>query len=86
VSGLVLSFWFWLTPIVYPARAVPEWIAAILQWNPMWPLVSFAQVLFLEGRIAPWNALVYPLVLAVLLVLLGLHAYRSLSGEIVDEL
>ncbi|HVE49810.1 MAG TPA: ABC transporter permease [Casimicrobiaceae bacterium] len=86
IAGLVLSFWFWLTPIVYPARAVPEWLGSILQWNPMWPLVRFTQVLFLEGIVADWNLLVYPSLVALALVGFGLHAYRKLGPEIADEL
>lgn len=86
IAGLLLNFWFWLTPIVYPARAVPDWFSSILQWNPMWPLVSFAQTLFLDGKIPDWGSLAYPAVLAVVVVALGLHAFRALSGEIVDEL
>ena len=86
VAGLLLNFWFWLNPIVYPARAVPDWLASTLQWNPMWPLVSFAQTLFLDGKIPDWGPLAYPAGVALVLVALGLHAFRALSGEIVDEL
>src|SRR4051812_13681397 len=51
VTGLALNFLFWLTPIVYPVRTLPEGLAAVLAWNPMWPLVSFAQSIFLDARI-----------------------------------
>ena len=86
VAGLLLNFWFWLTPIVYPARSVPEWLGAVLQWNPMWSVVNFAQALFLNGTIPDWTLLAYPSVVALVLVALGFHAFRALSGEIVDEL
>ena len=86
VTGLLLNVWFWLTPIVYPARSVPDWLGAILQWNPMWPLVNFTQTLFLDGTIPEWTLLAYPAVVAIVLVALGIHAFRALSGEIVDEL
>ena len=86
VATLVLNFWFWLTPIVYPARSVPDWLGAMLQWNPMWPLVSFAQSLFLHGKIPDWNLLIYPALIALGSVMLGMRAFRALSSEIVDEL
>lgn len=86
VLGLVLNFWFWLTPIVYPARSVPEWLATALQWNPMWPVVRFAQSIFLDGSVPDWAQLAYPAVLAAALLLYGLFSFRRLAAEIVDEL
>jgi len=33
--GIVLQFWFWLTPIVYPATILPESVRALMRLNPM---------------------------------------------------
>ncbi|MBA3775417.1 MAG: ABC transporter permease [Betaproteobacteria bacterium] len=85
-AGLVLNFWFWLTPIVYPSRALPQTLATVLEWNPMWPLVSFMQAVFLGERIPAWSTLTYSAAVALGLLALGLFAFRRLSGEIVDEL
>lgn len=84
--GIALNFWFWLTPIVYPARTLPDWMSSILAWNPMWPLVHFAQSVFLDQQRPGWGPLIYPATIAMALLLLGLYAFRSLSGDIVDEL
>lgn len=84
--GLVLNFWFWLTPIVYPARALPSWLAGILEWNPMWPLVRFAQSVFLDHQVEAWSSLLYPTLLACVMVIVALRAFRALSADIVDEL
>ena len=84
--GLVLNFWFWLTPIVYPARALPSWLAGILEWNPMWPLVRFAQSIFLDHQVEAWSSLLYPTLLACVMVIVALRAFRALSADIVDEL
>ncbi len=84
--ALVLNFWFWLTPIVYPMRALPDGLAAFLEWNPMWPLVRFAQSIFVDHGVLPWTTLAYPAVLAAVLLSLGLYAFRALSADIVDEL
>ena len=84
--SMLMQFWFWLTPIIYPARALPPAFAEVLTWNPMWPIVRFAQSIFLDGRVPPWSMLVYPALVAAVLLLLALVAFRRLSGEIVDEL
>lgn len=85
-TTMLLQFWFWLTPIVYPGRALPGILASVLAWNPMWPIVNFTQTIFLEDRVPDWSMLIYPTVVASILVGLGLFAFRKLSGEIVDEL
>lgn len=84
--SMLLQFWFWLTPIVYPSRSLPGFFADVLAWNPMWPIVNFAQTIFLEDRVPDWSMLVYPATIATVLLMLGLFAFRKLSGEIVDEL
>lgn len=83
---MLLQFWFWLTPIVYPGRALPEGLAEVLACNPMAPVVRFAQSIFLDARVPPWSTLAYPAIVAAFLLLLSLVAFRRLSGEIVDEL
>ena len=85
-TSMVLQFWFWLTPIVYPGKSLAPAFSEILEWNPMWPIVNFAQTIFLENRVPPWSTLAYPSILALALLVLGLHAFRKLSAEIVDEL
>jgi lipopolysaccharide transport system permease protein len=84
--GMLMQFWFWLTPIVYPGRALPGFAADLLAWNPMWPIVHFAQAIFLDGRVPAWSMLAYPAIVAVILLLLAMLAFRRLAGEIVDEL
>ena len=85
-TALVLQFWFWLTPIVYPARALPGFLTTILEWNPMWPIAQFAHAIFLDARVPNWSMLAYPALVAAVCVVLGWIAFRKLSGEIVDEL
>ena len=84
--SMLLQFWFWLTPIVYAGRVLPASFAQIVAWNPMAPVVAFAQTIFLEDRVPAWSTLAYPAIVAAAFLLLGLFAFRRLSGEIVDEL
>ena len=85
-TSMLLQFWFWLTPIVYAGRTLPAPFAHIMTWNPMSAIVAFAQTVFLEDRVPAWGMLLYPMIVALFFLLLGLFAFRSLSGEIVDEL
>lgn len=85
--GVVLQFWFWLTPIVYPAAILPE--AArdfLLGWNPMAPLIAAYQGIFVLGQWPKWETLLMPTIIALLLCVFGLRLFRKRSGEMVDEL
>lgn len=84
--GIFLQFWFWLTPIVYPANILPEPIKPLMSLNPMARLSSAYQTILVNGQWPDWAALWPVAVLAALLCLLGLHLFRQHAGEMVDEL
>jgi lipopolysaccharide transport system permease protein len=84
--AIILQFWFWLTPIVYPARALPERVQSILQWNPMWQVVHAVQDIFLEHRFPEWSMLVYPTALSLVFLIFAHRVFVHLSDELVDEL
>lgn len=84
--GIIMQFWFWLTPIVYPPSILPDAIRPLVELNPITPLiVAFQQVLVFKMW-PDWPALVYPTVIGVVLCLLGLRLFRQRAGEMVDEL
>ncbi|MCA1248316.1 ABC transporter permease [Massilia sp. MS-15] len=83
---IAMQFWFWLTPIVYPASILPEAARPILLYNPMAAVVQAHQAILVEGRLPDWNALIPAGLLALLLCILGLRLFRKRSGEMVDEL
>jgi lipopolysaccharide transport system permease protein len=83
---IALQFWFWLTPIVYPASILPASVRGLLDYNPMARLVQAYQAVLVRGVAPDWAALLPVLVLAVLLCVLGLRLFRKRSGEMVDEL
>lgn len=84
--NVIMQFWFWATPIIYAPTVIPESIRVVLEWNPMWPLIHAYQGIFLDKAVPDWSSLIYPTVLAVVLIFLGMYAFLRLQGEIVDEL
>ena len=84
--GVFLQFWFWLTPIVYPASILPAQAQDLLVLNPMAALVTGFQVSLMNGDWPQWGSLVYPGVLALVLCVVGMQLFRKHSGDMVDEL
>ncbi len=83
---IILQFWFWFTPIVYPLSILPKSIQPLIVLNPMAPLMTAYQGIFVYGRWPDWASLWPTALLAVLLCLLGMRLFRKRSGEMVDEL
>jgi len=84
--GIVLQFWFWLTPIVYPASILPDGIRPLIEANPMAALIAAYQGIFVYGLWPDWLSLGPVTVLAMMFCLLGMRLFRKRSGEMVDEL
>lgn len=86
LTGVVLQFWFWLTPIVYTLQTLPAEIQALARWNPMVPLIDAYQGIFLQ-RVAPDPLSLAPIaVLTVLCLAVGAGLFLGRVAELVDEL
>jgi lipopolysaccharide transport system permease protein len=85
-SAIFMTFWFWLTPIVYPAALIQEKMPWLIDWNPMTPLMIGFQSILLNHQAPDFRSLIVPIVCTAILCLIALHLYRKRVGEIVDEL
>lgn len=83
---ILMQFWFWLTPIVYPLSALPESIRRWLAVNPVTPMVTSLHRVFVDGVQPAWSSLALPAVVAILLCIAGIAAFRSQADNLVDEL
>lgn len=84
--GVFVTFWFWLTPIVYPPTILPQWVQPWMQLNPLAPFMAAVQGVLVRGEWPDWMSLFPLLILSVLLCLVGLRLFRRRAGEMVDEL
>jgi len=84
--GVVLQFWFWFTPIVYPLNILPVWLQSLMKLNPMATLIGSYQGVMVHGQMPDWFAILPVLLLSLFICLLGLHLFKKHSGELVDEL
>ncbi|MGQ9427457.1 ABC transporter permease [Gilvimarinus sp. F26214L] len=86
LTHIVLQFWFWLTPIVYPIAILPDSVRALVSLNPMTPVVTAYQQIFVYQAWPEWNTLGFPLALGLGLTLLAFWVYRRTASYLVDEL
>lgn len=86
VVTIVLNFWFWMTPIVYPGDMLDGWAARVVDLNPVTPIAVFYQDLLLYKQMPNFTSLIYPLVLALGLLCMSTFLFRRAGPELVDVL
>ncbi|MBA3504640.1 MAG: ABC transporter permease [Betaproteobacteria bacterium] len=86
VIGVLMPFWFWLTPIVYPISILPEYVREWLYLNPMVAVIEGYQRIFVQGAQPAWTSLAPALILGITTFALAVLVFRKHSDELVDEL
>lgn len=86
ILGIVLQFWFWLTPIVWTLQVIPEGIRPWIALNPLTGLMAGLQEIFVSRTAPDWSALAPALVAAGALLLMAAATFRNFSRELADEL
>lgn len=84
--GVVLQFWFWMTPIIYPLNILPPSAQDLMAFNPMAVLIGAYQRVLVHGLWPQWSTLWPVLLLGMLLCLLALRLFRKRYAELMDEL
>ena len=86
VLGMILTGWFYLTPVVYPLATVPEKWRHLLELNPLTGLVQLYRAAFLGGELPAASTLAPLLVAAPVALAVGLWIFRSSKARFADEL
>ena len=84
--GMVLTGWFYFTPIVYPLEMVPESVRSLVALNPLTALVELSREAFLGGGLESVAGLRNLVILAVVLNLFGFWLFRRLKPTFADEI
>ena len=83
LTVLLITFLFFLTPIVYSASMIPSKYQALIYLNPVAPLILSWQQLFLYGHLN-WSFLAVNYVYALLSLGLGSQVYEKLSWKFAE--
>lgn len=83
---VVMQFLFWLTPIVYMVKIIPEQYRGWLVLNPLIPIVTGYQDVLLYNHAPNWAGLGEVSIIATVLLAFALLLFRKASLEMVDQL
>lgn len=84
VLGMVFTGWFYLTPIVYPAAAVPARFRGWIELNPLTALVELYRQAFLGGGVALVPGTGVLVLASAVLLSAGLWLFRRLKKAFAD--
>lgn len=84
--GVLLQFWFYLTPIFYEVGSIPDRYWMIYGLNPMVHLVTCYRQILLWGTQPDWWALIIISGLTVALLPVGFRLFKRQSLRFVEEI
>lgn len=86
VTSVALQLWFWITPVIYTLSMVPAAERAILESNPMTPVVVAYQSAILHHQWVDYEQLFWPLAIGLCACLLSAMLYSRAADEISDAI
>jgi len=84
--GVIMQFWFWLTPIVYMISIVPEKFHSLFLLNPMTGIIMGYQNVVLYEKAPELGLLIYPALVAFVALVLSAVMYKRAAEEMADVL
>ncbi|NMC63905.1 MAG: ABC transporter permease [SAR324 cluster bacterium] len=84
--GNILTFVFFLCPIIYPPEAVPAKLKFTLVLNPLAAMTTFYHDLILEGKLPPLNTVVYVCAWIGMLLIIGHLIYERYKESFAEAL
>lgn len=85
ITGVFLTMWFFLTPVLYPPDIIPESVRTVFALNPMTPLITAYRDVFFNG-VWPDMEMLGVLTLGYFLLFLGsLVAFERWQRGVAEE-
>jgi lipopolysaccharide transport system permease protein len=85
--GVILNIWFYMTPIIYPASAIPAEFRGWVFWlNPIATISEVYRDIILVGEIKHWSEWGVASGISLIIYLLGMKVYKHLRPAFADVL
>lgn len=81
--SVVITAWTYATPIFYPVSILPDWMATIMNFNPMYHFINYFREIALWGQTPGLQEGFICLALGVCVFLLGLLVFKKLEKNFI---
>lgn len=83
--SVIMTLWFYLTPIVYPISMLPHRYAQIMKLNPVTDIVLPFQSIFYYGQSPHWKLFMYGCFFSFAVLVFGYKVFHVLSRRFAEE-
>ena len=84
--GVMLLMGFYVTPVFYDIKSIPQRWRWLIDWNPMSPILRNCRDIVLYNRGPDWESLAKVSLFTMCIFVFGVLVYQRASGKFVDEL
>lgn len=84
--GVILTLWFYLTPVIYPVDIVPERYKIVFDLNPNALFINAYRRVVLEGVSPGADRLLLGLGVALLTLLIGYYLFKRMEPGFADRI
>ena len=84
--GVVLTLWFYLTPVLYPIDRVPDKYNIIFELNPNSLFINAYRRVLLQGESPGLDRVLLGLVIAVATFLIGYYLFKRMEPGFADRI
>lgn len=81
--GVIVMAWMYATPIFYPASALPESVAFLMQFNPLYHYVTFFREVVLYGAVPAASVWCWSIGNSAVALCAGLLIFRKLQRDFI---
>ena len=81
VYNVVLTIWFYATPIIYPIEVIPEQFQWLIRINPLYYLLTIFRDPLYKGTIPDLNFWLISCGIAITSLIIGAYVFTSRSNE-----
>jgi len=86
IVQVIINFWIYLTPILYPMNLLPDWAGRLMYLNPLYPIITLYHDIFVDGRIGQWKMISLSLGWSLGFFFIGAFVFNKLKYEFADWL
>lgn len=79
-----VSLWMYITPVVYPASRIPNWLYGIFMLNPVAPIVENYRHAFLGSGTFEWFYWFISLAVTAVIAVTGIVVFNKVEKNFID--
>ena len=84
INGFLLTLWFFLTPICYSDKSLPQQAMPLFRRNPMYAFVRGYRLILLEGRAPEFEPMLKVTLFSIFLFFFGHWLFKRMKRQFAD--